>query len=168
MNCAKLRSIAALSSVAVLSTSFTVELWMTNPHLSLAEMRTVTGGVTATACEPSKMMFGYRCSNFRSLPCDIICSPCYEESDNENICRLTKCWQCSVADPQTPKIKECRIGDEDENCITFGHGPEYGVCGNIQDDWCSWHTADERCFCQPPLYDTGLSCPRKDCEDFTQ
>lgn len=150
-----------IAGLLLLAGWWTTEFGLADATLSFDEMNEVVGGVSG--CELfSQEKLGYRCSNQRTMSCSLICSPCAGYSNNEVLCRLKKCWGCATGGNHE-QLKECIVGTEEQVCDTFGDQPEQVVCGNEESRNCLYDTVEQRCFCEPPLFDSGFQCARKDC-----
>lgn len=155
------RSILATDGLLLFAGWLTTEFTLAAPTLSSLELIQVVGGVSG--CELfSEEKPGYRCSSQRTMSCTLICSPCGGYSNNEILCRLKKCWGCTAGGTH-PQLKECIVGTEEEQCSTFGDQPEQVTCGNEESRNCLFDTVEQRCYCDPPLFDSGFQCARKDC-----
>ncbi len=153
----------ATVGLLLLAGGWTTELALADPILSSLEMTQVVGGVSG--CELfSQDKPGYRCGSQRTMSCSLICSPCGGYSHNEVLCRLKKCWGCASGGTND-QLKECIVGTEEQECATFGDEPEQVTCGNEESRNCLFDTVEQRCFCDPPLFDSGFQCARKDCKD---
>jgi len=162
-----LRKVALVSGVAVFSGWLFAELAHANARLTATELASVVGGIDGCT-QFSQDLEGYKCSNFRSMSCELICSPCAKYSINQGaLCGFNRCWKCGTGGNNN-QIKECAASsNEADNCAEFGEGPQYGVCGFQLEAMCQYNAPEDRCFCPQPVDgNTGLSCPRKDCMDF--
>ncbi len=140
-----------------------LELTQANARLSATEMESVVGGLGG--CDMFTTDYeGYRCSQFASMSCTLICSKCSNYSSNEGLCVNYQCWNCENG--VGSQVKECAVGTEAQTCRNFGGGPQYGVCGFEYDRYCKYDAAEQRCYCETPLQQTDLACARKDCQDL--
>lgn len=153
--------------VALLGLWFSAEYALATAQLSKSELQSIVGGIEGPpGCQIfTQEKHGYRCSNNRTMTCSLICSPCSAHSNNEVLCRLKQCWACKAGGTHD-QLKECIVGTETQNCDTFGDQPENVVCGNEENKYCLYDMTEQRCYCDPPLFDSGLACARKDCADF--
>lgn len=155
--------ITTASMLVAISGWIAAEIAFASPRLSQVEMKRVVGGISG--CELfSQELRGYKCGNFRTMACTLICSPCAQYPSQVQ-CEIKNCWGC-MAGGVEDQLKECVVGTEQQNCDTFGDGLENGVCGNMEQEHCRWNGAENRCYCDPPLDDMEVSCPRKDCANF--
>jgi hypothetical protein len=154
----------AAFGLALLCGWWWIEFGVANRQLSTVELKGVIGGVSG--CELfSQEKHGYKCSQNPTMACSLICSPCAGYSNNQTLCRLKKCWGCA-AGGNSDQLRECIVGTEEQVCVTFGDQPQQVVCGNEESKNCLFDSSDNRCYCDPPLFDSGVSCARKDCADL--